>query len=1070
MTRNVTSTPAQFQSTVQRDVHVQGHDTEREYASPSAYAEHVEWDEHGQNWSEEQWAGDAAWSKEHDAAWSAEQRRLEEIGAQPQNDQEQARPAQLEPEQREHGGEQQWWEHEQQPPSGANDGYRGNGGAGHINSGSYKKTVSWEDEQRQGQQQEGALPSASGRWEESGQHAAAQNDAPYWEQSSTAEATKTETSTTKWRDSPASTERWAEPAQQPPATSEWGATEARKWNDQAHTTWDQRVRDEAATSHHAHSTWTEGTSGGAHTKAANEWNRQEAAAHEWDQQQRYKDEEEDKTDQEWAAQEEERRKTAYGAAGDAYAWETIPEQDEQKETDWVKDQENESGRHHHGEWTNNDHKNHDRSSSYPSTQHTTPYDEGGEKRQSANYDDGNKPLKESTWQEHAAAPADGKWWESQQDARTANGSEETTPSAHHSYQQASSPVSPQPAKRQEKDREGQWNAGAAQHQAGQWDSDRDDKWGNSAARDSVNSPYTREDLGWGKDRVPNPSRENSYSSSGYRTSMNGNNYQLRGGRDTGGGNRFGGRRGERDDDYTFNRDADAFWQHQARNASDALGPRLTDQEIEENERLFLHPTVKPGTNWNVYTKCRVACEDRNGPIVSDEAFEYFEDLYNRFDDVFSQQMKENVRTLGFERLTPVQAHAIPYALAGRDLMVCAQTGSGKTAAYLIPILGNRMRGDVWKPLGSTDTPFKGPAIPVCIVLAPTRELVLQIYQDAAKLSHKAQFRICCVYGGQGNLRTQMKALSRGCDVLIACPGRLTDFMERQILSLQWANVVVLDEADRMLDMGFKCAIDNIMTHLPPWDMRQTMMFSATFPLSIQNLAGRYLYQFVFINIGHLSRFGRSVVLSIDQSVKEVRVSDKPQELVNDVEIFLNQRDRGVNNFEKNHTLLVFANSKATANFLDEFLYSQNIDCCAFHSDLSQPQREERIMAFSDGQCDVMIATDLAQRGLDIPNVRKIINYDMPDNIDDYIHRIGRTGRIGNSGSALSYISVDSNNELERIMSVQMLQRLLEMLEHVNEEVPDWLKSYVQNASERHEYNNYHSGSGGPHCYRDDRND
>jgi superfamily II DNA/RNA helicase len=384
-------------------------------------------------------------------------------------------------------------------------------------------------------------------------------------------------------------------------------------------------------------------------------------------------------------------------------------------------------------------------------------------------------------------------------------------------------------------------------------------------------------------------------------------------------------------------------------------------------------------------------------------------------------MASNLELANYSKPTPVQKYSLPIVKGKRDLMACAQTGSGKTAAFLVPIL-NRVfeTGNIPPPESARGRRNK--QYPLALIMAPTRELALQIYKEAEKFSYRSRARICCVYGG-ADARTQLQELRRGCHVLVATPGRLMDMMERGAIGMDNIHFLVLDEADRMLDMGFEPQIRDIVerSSMPPTGTRQTLMFSATFPKEIQGLAGDFLTNYVFLSVGRVG----STSENITQTVHWVPDSDKRSALL-DLIATATAED----------LFLVFVETKKGADHLEDFLYRQNFPAASIHGDRSQYEREDALASFRAGRTPILVATAVAARGLDIPNVKHVINFDLPSDIDEYVHRIGRTGRAGHTGAAVSFFN-DKNRNLAR--------DLLDTLGEANQEVPAWLEGLARSA-------------------------
>ena len=331
-------------------------------------------------------------------------------------------------------------------------------------------------------------------------------------------------------------------------------------------------------------------------------------------------------------------------------------------------------------------------------------------------------------------------------------------------------------------------------------------------------------------------------------------------------------------------------------------------------------------------------------------------------------------SLGYKTPTPIQSKAIPVVLSGRDVLGCAETGTGKTAAFLLPII---------QRLSETARP--GLRV---LVLAPTRELALQIHENYAALNRQKTNHSVIAIGG-ASIRTQLTDLRRrGAAVLIATPGRLLDLIERGAVELSGIEVLVLDEADRMLDMGFLPAIRRVLSLLPA--KRQTLLFSATMSASIEQLARSTTKNPELIEV---STRGRAATL-VEQIAYHV-----PQESKTTLLLELLEKERA--RFER---VLIFTRTRRGAERLSHVLRARDHAVKRIHADRTQSQREEALRAFGEGRARVLVATDIAARGLDINSVSHVINYDVPAAPEDYVHRVGRTGRAGNQGQAISIVA------------------------------------------------------------------
>ncbi|KAF7430492.1 DEAD-box ATP-dependent RNA helicase [Pleurotus ostreatus] len=389
---------------------------------------------------------------------------------------------------------------------------------------------------------------------------------------------------------------------------------------------------------------------------------------------------------------------------------------------------------------------------------------------------------------------------------------------------------------------------------------------------------------------------------------------------------------------------------------------------------------------------------------------------------------ENIGYARYTVPTPVQKYSIPIVANGRDLMACAQTGSGKTAGFLFPILSASFHNGP-RPLPDNANAGYGrsrKAYPTALILAPTRELVSQIHEEARKFAYRSWVRPAVVYGG-ADINQQLRLIERGCDLLSATPGRLVDLIERGRISLANIKYLVLDEADRMLDMGFEPQIRRIVQgeDMPDVNDRQTLMFSATFPRDIQMLAKDFLKDYVFLSVGRVG----STSENITQKVEYVEDNDKRSVLLDLLASQAKAEDLGLT--------LVFVETKRMADMLSDYLMSNRLPATSIHGDRSQREREMALQTFRTGRTPILVATAVAARGLDIPNVTHVINYDLPSDIDDYVHRIGRTGRAGNTGISTAFFNRGNKN---------IVRELVELLREANQDIPQWLESVAQEAS------------------------
>lgn len=362
-----------------------------------------------------------------------------------------------------------------------------------------------------------------------------------------------------------------------------------------------------------------------------------------------------------------------------------------------------------------------------------------------------------------------------------------------------------------------------------------------------------------------------------------------------------------------------------------------------------------------------------------------------------------VHDTGYTTPTPIQAQAIPAVIAGRDLMAAAQTGTGKTAGFTLPML----------QLLDNKPPVKGNRVRA-LVLTPTRELAAQVQDSVFTYGKYLKLRSAVVFGGV-NINPQMMKLRRGVDVLVATPGRLLDLYQQNAIRFDDIEILVLDEADRMLDMGFIHDIKRIMALLPK--QRQNLLFSATFSSEIRQLAKTVTNNPVEIDISPRN----STVTTIAQKVHTVDKSRKAELLSHMIRT------------ENWHQVLVFNRTKHGADKLVKQLGRDNIQAAAIHGNKSQPQRTRALADFKQDRIQVLVATDIASRGIDIDQLSHVVNFDLPNVPEDYVHRIGRTGRAGASGTAISLVSADEIKQLQDIE--RLINRKIER-EDIEGFVPD----------------------------------
>ena len=348
-------------------------------------------------------------------------------------------------------------------------------------------------------------------------------------------------------------------------------------------------------------------------------------------------------------------------------------------------------------------------------------------------------------------------------------------------------------------------------------------------------------------------------------------------------------------------------------------------------------------------------------------------------------LNEALSRAGFTKPTPIQNQAIPLALEGHDILGLAQTGTGKTLAFGLPLIEHL--------LAAPSRP--APKTAKALILAPTRELVNQIAESLRVLTGKTKLHVATVVGGQ-SIGAQIKTLSRGTDILVATPGRLIDLMDRRAVDLRTVKHLVLDEADQMLDLGFIHALRKIAPRLGT--PRQTMLFSATMPKQMEELSRSYLTDPKRVQVAPPGK----VADKITQSVHFLEKSEKPAKL------------RGILSGDLDATTLVFARTKHGAEKLSKSLIADGYNAASIHGNKTQGQRDRAIKGFRDGRTTVLVATDVASRGIDIKGVTYVINYDLPEVPDSYVHRIGRTARAGREGEAIAFCSPEEAGLLRQI--------------------------------------------------------
>ncbi|KAF0920382.1 hypothetical protein E2562_034839 [Oryza meyeriana var. granulata] len=455
---------------------------------------------------------------------------------------------------------------------------------------------------------------------------------------------------------------------------------------------------------------------------------------------------------------------------------------------------------------------------------------------------------------------------------------------------------------------------------------------------------------------------------------------------------------------------DHFEQRTEAAGSHAQNVPFAEQKARSN------PSSQPCSGAGVYPAQNVVSEAASGDHISPEAYRSKHEItivgneapapFMMFKSTgFPPEILREVQQAGFSAPTPIQAQSWPIALRGRDIVAVAKTGSGKTLGYLIPgfILLKRLQHN------SRD----GPTV---LVLSPTRELATQIQDEAIKFGRSSRISSACLYGGAPK-GPQLRDLERGADIVVATPGRLNDILEMRRVSLHQVSYLVLDEADRMLDMGFEPQIRKIVKQVQP--KRQTLMFTATWPKEVRKIASDLLANPVQVNIGNTDQLVANK--SITQYVDVITPTEKSRRL-----------DQILRSQEPGSKIIIFCSTKRMCDQLARNL-SRNYGASAIHGDKSQAERDSVLSDFRNGRCPILVATDVAARGLDIKDIRVVVNYDFPSGVEDYVHRIGRTGRAGATGVAYTFFCEQDS---------KYASDLVKILEGANQSVSQQLRDMV----------------------------
>lgn len=449
------------------------------------------------------------------------------------------------------------------------------------------------------------------------------------------------------------------------------------------------------------------------------------------------------------------------------------------------------------------------------------------------------------------------------------------------------------------------------------------------------------------------------------------------------------------------------------NGDSRVREKYTPPTLDETDESIVMSTIAPGSNFHksmLAGKCKVTPEE-----WGDKHFMSFEEALK------SETLLTALQKGSITEPTPIQKYAMKVIMEGHDMMACSYTGSGKTLAYVLPIL-QYLFDERELPNGYGQECQE----PVALTICPTRELAKQVYEVFFKFTRGTILKPQILYGGT-SVTHQKGQLSAGCHILVGTPGRIRHFLKDGLIALSKLKYLVLDEADRMIDDGFIPDVRQMMVHptTTKKEDRQTLMFSATYPAKVQQVAGEFLRKgYYFVSTGTGDKIGGANE-DIDQQILLVEKSQKRPKLVE----ILGTTDI------KDRTM-VFVDAKKTADFLASYLSQSGYKSTSMHGDRYQRQREQALNDLKSGKFPILVATNVAARGLDVSDIRHVINYDLPSEIDEYVHRIGRTGRVGNIGKATSFYDPNSNDK-------RLAADLLDVLKDANKTIPDWLKEEAE---------------------------
>ena len=484
-------------------------------------------------------------------------------------------------------------------------------------------------------------------------------------------------------------------------------------------------------------------------------------------------------------------------------------------------------------------------------------------------------------------------------------------------------------------------------------------------------------------------------------------------------------------------------------ASRYFRPGYVKSSINEEDLKYINEHIQNLSKKEQYDFSNIEKNTHVHIFLKDEEIPYesskFPSTFKNID--FHPLLKNNLSLMKYDLMTPIQKVIIPYILEKKDCLGCAETGSGKTVSFLAPIISLLLKDG--PPLEDKEYIKQNSkysnscSYPVCLVLVPTRELAEQIYIESRKLLYKTGIVSTKCYGGVP-FDAQMRELRAGVDIVIGTPGRVFEFIEKKILFLDLIEYLVIDESDRMLDMGFKPQLENIITknkQMRSKDDRINLMFSATIPKEVEDISYEFMKDNCYListNKSKGNKKGYNANENVEQLIYYVKEEEKAAKL-----------HQILQTIEGN--VLIFLEKKKSVDKLEDFLLSRNYNAIGIHGDKIQSERQKAIKKFSSGEIPILVATDVASRGLDFPNVSYVFNFDMPKNIEDYIHRIGRTGRVGNKGKAISFYN--ENNK-------QIGYALVNELKKSGQKIPEFLEEFDY-YSNNYDYNEQYYNSGVP---------